>query len=242
MWDRQQTRYIPHREARFEAMFDTLEARFGERFTVVDLGCGPGSLSSRLLDRFPLARVVAVDFDPVLLFLGRRTVHAGPRRLTWVEADLRDPSWRSQLPVSRADAVVSTTALHWLRPPRLRSLYRELAHLLRRGDLFLDGDHRALPTTVPELGRLAHDASRIARRRLREAAPAPSWDDWWAELEKEPELRPLFAIRRERYPGGSHHEHTATVGAHRRWLRAAGFRESAPVWQQLDDFVLAALR
>ncbi|MCI4345813.1 MAG: class I SAM-dependent methyltransferase [Thermoplasmata archaeon] len=242
LWDRQQTRYIPHREARFEAMFDTLESQFGGRFTVVDLGCGPGSLSARLLRRFPRIRVVAVDYDPVLLYLGRQTLRSASGRLRWVEADLRAPAWRERLPRGRPDAVVSTTALHWLPFVRLRKLYAELARLLPAGGLFLDGDHRLLDRSLPQLGRIARDASRLARRSPRGTDQALGWTEWWEKLRAEPRLTALFELRAARYPERGHHEHSATVGAQRSWLHRAGFREAAPVWQQFDDFVLAAVR
>jgi trans-aconitate methyltransferase len=34
---------------------------------VLDLGCGPGSLAARLLERLPAASVVAIDSYPLLL-------------------------------------------------------------------------------------------------------------------------------------------------------------------------------
>jgi SAM-dependent methyltransferase len=242
LWDAQQTRYIPYREARFDAMFDALEAQFGERFTVADLGCGPGSLSARLLQRFPRIRAAAVDFDPVLLFLGRSTLGSAKGRLTWVEADLRAPTWRKSLSFARVDAVVSTTALHWLAPARLRQLYFELYGLLPRGGILLDGDHLTLDRSFPLLGKVVHDASRLARHRVNTGGSAPGWNEWWTDLQREPALAPLFQLRAQRYPEANHHEHSATVDAHRRWLRSAGFRESVPLWQQFDDFVLAAIR
>src|SRR5229473_504080 len=64
-WDRQQSGYLPDRELRFTTMLDVLEALLPERFVALDLACGPGSISQRLIDRFPYARCVAVDFDPV---------------------------------------------------------------------------------------------------------------------------------------------------------------------------------
>ncbi len=38
---------------------------------MLDLGCGPGSLATRLLDRIPAATVIALDADPVLLAIGQ---------------------------------------------------------------------------------------------------------------------------------------------------------------------------
>ena len=53
-WDVQQTHYLPDREDRFAALIDAVEAAAGRPDPLVlDLGCGPGSLAVRLLDRIP---------------------------------------------------------------------------------------------------------------------------------------------------------------------------------------------
>jgi methylase of polypeptide subunit release factors len=61
----QQGLYLPEREARFGMMIDILRAIVGDAPTVIDLGCGPGSLALRIADGLPDAHVVAVDADPV---------------------------------------------------------------------------------------------------------------------------------------------------------------------------------
>ena len=96
-WDRQQSVHLPEREQRFTAMLDILETQLPERFVALDLACGPGSISQRLLNRFPHARCVAVDFDPVLLLLGQNVLGDMQGRLRWVEADLRDSTWHTHL-------------------------------------------------------------------------------------------------------------------------------------------------
>ena len=71
-WDEQQEEHLPDREDRFTALIDAVEEGAGRPDPLVlDLGCGPGSLSVRLLDRIPAATVVAVDADPLLLTLAR---------------------------------------------------------------------------------------------------------------------------------------------------------------------------
>src|SRR4051794_24066002 len=82
-WDAQQEGYVPDREERFTAMIDAVEAAAGRPDPLVlDLGCGPGSLAGRILDRIPGATVVAIDADPLLLSLGR-AVHAGRDGITF---------------------------------------------------------------------------------------------------------------------------------------------------------------
>src|SRR5579871_6158383 len=154
-WDVQQERYMPDREDRFTALIDAVAEGAGRQDPlVVDLGCGPGSLSVRLLDRLPEANVVAVDADPLLLGLGR----AGSSRpgLRFVELDLAKPGWSRALGLDRqVDAAVSTTALHWLAPARLAAMYAELATIIRPGGLLLNGDHLAEDkSTTPVLARL----------------------------------------------------------------------------------------
>ena len=90
-WDAQQERYVPEREARFSVTFDVLNELLPESFVALDLACGPGSISQRLLDRFPAATAIAVDIDPVLLAIGRGALGTVDARLRWVQADLESP-------------------------------------------------------------------------------------------------------------------------------------------------------
>ena len=96
-WDAQQEGYIPEREARFTAMFDALAELLPTPFVALDLACGPGSISQRLLARFPDARAIAVDLDPVMLAIGRGALGTVDGRLRWIEADLASPDWLETL-------------------------------------------------------------------------------------------------------------------------------------------------
>src|ERR671939_58021 len=82
-WDVQQTGYLHDREARFNAMFDVLESLMPAEFVALDLACGPGAISQRLLKRFPQARCIAVDLDSFLLTIGRQTLGDMEGRLRW---------------------------------------------------------------------------------------------------------------------------------------------------------------
>src|SRR5690242_18521704 len=155
-WDAQQEWYMPDREERFTVLIDAVEAGAGrDDPLVLDLGCGPGSLAVRLLDRIPAARVVAIDTDPLLLALGR-AAYGGRSGLRFVDQDLRKPGWVPALGLDRpADAAVSTTALHWLGAAQLRAMYAELATVLRPGGMMLDGDHlKEDASAMPALARL----------------------------------------------------------------------------------------
>ncbi len=247
-WDRQQEVYLPDREERFTALIDAVEAGTGRPDPLVlDLGCGPGSLSARLLARIPAATVIAVDADPVTLSLGRAAYGSVPG-LRFLEIDLRSSGWETELgiePGRQVDAVVSTTALHWLTAAELRRLYRVLASLLRPGGLFLDGDHLRLDETEnPALARLALAIEEAEdRRRFPDghAGHAEDWRQWWQAVTAEPALADA-AAERERGTVHHHGPEGALFAVHTTALRAAGFAEVDTLWQRGSNRLLAAVR
>jgi len=242
-WDRQQESFNSTREARFTAMMDVLEARLGRRFTVLDLGSGPGSFSARILRRFPAARSVAVDYDPVVRRIGEGALGDVGGRLTWVDAKLGAPGWTSALPRRPFDAAVSTTALHWLQPAQLTRLYGDLARLVRRGGVFLNGDYMAWDRSDRDLTGLGH---RVVRLYLRRRGIDPrrewaGWNEWWAEARRDPALRDAFG-EHDRRNAGHPKERDIPLSGHVRRLRAAGFRTTAVVWQVFENRVLLGVR
>ncbi|MGH3783301.1 MAG: class I SAM-dependent methyltransferase [Pseudonocardiaceae bacterium] len=233
-WDAQQETYLPDREERFEVLVDLVEAVAGPRPRVVDLACGPASLGARMLTRLPEAEVVGVDADPVLLALARSTRRSG---LTLVDADLREPSWVRKIPAGPYDAVVSTTALHWLDEPHLRQVYAACAGLLRPGGLLANGDH--LQTTASD--RLVELALELDRRRAaRHGAKGEDWAAWWTAVRQDPELGDAVAERDRRVLDHSEHSGNSRE-THERALRDAGFSEIDVLWCKGTDTVLAAL-
>jgi SAM-dependent methyltransferase len=247
-WDRQQEVYLPDREDRFTALIDAVEAGTGRPDPLVlDLGCGPGSLSVRLLRRLPSATVLAVDADPVTLSLGR-AAHASLPGLRFLDLDLRSPGWPAGLglePGRQADAVVSTTALHWLSAAELTDLYATLAGLLRPGGLFLDGDHlRLSEEDNPVLARLDRALEEHEdRRRFPDghAGRAEDWGQWWQAAAADSALAGA-AAERERRTVQHHGPEGTRLAVHLSALRAAGFAETGTIWQRGSNRILAAVR
>jgi SAM-dependent methyltransferase len=244
-WDAQQEHFLPERERRFRGMFEVLDAlaqgeSISTRFTVLDLGCGPGALSVRLLRRFPRAHTVGVDFDPVVLRIARGAHGSVGGRATWVDANLRRPEWRKALPKQRYDAALSTTALHWLEPPQLARLYRDLYRILPRGGVFVNGDAMRVDPRDRTWERLYRTIRRRRAHRT-EAEEWSPWKKWWKAVEKERYLAPEFALRKQRFAVHPHGR-MSTYPFHVRSLRRAGFRFVGTVWQDLEDHILVAIK
>nr|BFE84317.1 class I SAM-dependent methyltransferase [Planobispora longispora] len=230
-WDAQQEQYVADRERRFTVIGDVLGHSLSgrDRPLVLDLGCGPGSLSARVIRRLPSAQIVGVDNDPLLLALAR-SVH--PRAARFVEADLRLPGWSALLGLDRElDAAVSSTALHYLPPQTLAEVYRELAGRMRPGGVFVNADNLydeqpAIAAVAAALRRTRVGAERTGRPGGGRPRPNPRW-------------RPHGRAGGGAAGGG---DHRVSASVHGALLRRAGFGQVGPVWQAGDDVVLVAVR
>ncbi|MFG3175294.1 class I SAM-dependent methyltransferase [[Kitasatospora] papulosa] len=237
-WDRQQEWYMPDREERFRVMLDMVEAVVGPEPRVLDLACGTGSITDRLLKRFPRATSTGVDLDPALLAIARGTFE-GDDRVTFVTADLKDAAWTERLPHEAYDAVLTATALHWLHSEPLATLYGQIGGLVRDGGVFMNADHM-IDTGTPRINA-AERAHRHAAMDRARARGAVDWADWWALAAKDPVLAEptaeRFAIYGERADGDM-----PSVHWHARTLREAGFAEARAVWASPSDSLVLAVK
>jgi SAM-dependent methyltransferase len=237
-WDRQQEWYMPDREERFRVMLDMVEALTGPAPRVLDLACGTGSITARLLARLPGATSTCVDLDPALLAIARGTF-AADARVTLVTADLTAPDWTAALPHTSFDAVLTATALHWMHDGPRATLYRQVAGLVRDGGVFLNADHMPDPAT-PRINA-AERAHRHAAMDRAKAQGALDWAGWWALAAQDPLLATPAARRHEIF--GEHAEgDTPPAEWHVRTLREAGFAEARPVWCSPSDVMVLALK
>lgn len=244
-WDLQQEEHLPDREERFTALIDAVEDGTGRKDPlVIDLGCGPGSLSARLLNRIPDATIAAVDADPVMLTLAR-AAFAGRAGVRFFPADLRQPGWSSRLELDRpVDAAVSTTALHWLSPEQLAAVYAELAQVMRPGGLLLNGDHLGVDEAAsPVLARLSQTLLDREDKRRFPGGHAESWSGWWDAVAADPALAGPVA-EREAWRGHADHHGWATrlLDTHVEALRTAGFTEVGTLWQRGENRLLCGVR
>jgi SAM-dependent methyltransferase len=117
---------------------------------IVDLGCGTGTGTFALLDRFPEAHVTAVDTSAGhLAHLRTKACARGlEQRVRTVRADLDDPVWPD---LGAPDLVWASASMHHMADPD-RAL-RAVRDVLAPGGLFavveLAGHPRFLPEDAP---------------------------------------------------------------------------------------------
>jgi ubiquinone/menaquinone biosynthesis C-methylase UbiE len=146
-------------------------AELGADGRMLDLGTGPGHIPMLVLERFPGARVVAVDAARAMLAYAERRRLRSPHRnrVTFALGDVK----RLNYPDRCFDAVLSNTVMHHLADPA--PYLREAARVKkRRGALLIRDLFR--PRDEIELERLvalyAADADDLQRQLFRQSLHA----------------------------------------------------------------------
>jgi trans-aconitate 2-methyltransferase len=152
-WDPDQ--YLRFERERSRPIED-LVARFSDRSPsrIIDLGCGPGTSTAVLRQRWPTAHLVGLDSSPEMITAARRS----DATVDWVLRDIR--SWRAQPPF---DLVVSNAALQWV--PDHEELFPRLVAQVAAGG--------ALAVQMPV------NSDSGAHRCIREVAQSTPWRSRW---------------------------------------------------------------
>jgi trans-aconitate 2-methyltransferase len=105
-WDPQQyLRFAGERERPFDELVARIRVPDPDR--VVDLGCGPGTATVRLRQRWPDARILGLDSSPQMI--REASSLAEPGRLDFELGDVT--SWTPDVPL---DVIVSNAVLQWV--------------------------------------------------------------------------------------------------------------------------------
>lgn len=240
-----QNAYLPQRQHRFDLMFSLPDFSRDADVRVLDLGCGPGSVTFCALRHFPYARVVAVDVDPVLLAMGRESANlqisksqnqlsvSSVQSVDFVLADLRDGGWWPDYD-GVFDLVVSATALHWLTALHLTEVYRRVYRVLKPGGWFFNADHIAADD--PAMQACYRDLLHEWQRANFDAG-TEDWDGFWRSFEAAlaqaglPSQREAITYWEGSDDGLPRQFHLDT-------LRACGFADVAVHWQDLGEALI----
>ncbi|MCC9609141.1 class I SAM-dependent methyltransferase [Blastopirellula sp. JC732] len=110
---------------------------------VLDLGCGAGHLLGLVLERYPEATGIGLDFSATMLDQARERFSADKR------VELIERSLDASLPeLGPFDAIVSSFAIHHCSDVRKRAIYHEAFAQLRPGGVFCNLEHVASPSSA----------------------------------------------------------------------------------------------
>lgn len=147
---------LPRYEEMLEAIAHCLPL---ETENILELGCGTGELSLKVLQRCPGAKLVAVDYSPRMLAYAQTKLTAAGlgERVTWIEADMGDWAAGNQsLPNLGFTACVSSLAIHHLSHGMKAQVFAQIYTSLVTGGCFWNAD-----PLLPSSAELSHAYSTV---------------------------------------------------------------------------------
>ncbi|MEA2025413.1 MAG: methyltransferase domain-containing protein [Chloroflexota bacterium] len=129
---------------------------------VLDVGCGSGRVTERLLERLPSGSAIALDGSASMLEEAQRRLARFGDRVTYLQADLGTPP----LPIEgEVDAIMSTATLHWVIDHD--ALFEGLSGVIRPGGQLSfqcggEGNAAAMIEAVHDQGVETRDSFHMA--------------------------------------------------------------------------------
>jgi len=190
---------------------------------ILELGCGTGELSLKILKRFPNAQVIALDYSPRMLQFAQDKITASGYQKRWVATQADFGDWANnpeKLDIgSEFDACVSSLSIHHLQDEMKLKLFSRIAASLTQDGCFWNGD-----PILPESSALA-EVYQAAR------------EEW--SVEQGTNLTEIRAkLGASSTQGYSSQDQLASLDAHLQMLSKAGFKTVAVPWKYYGLAVL----
>ncbi len=183
---------------------------------ILELGCGTGELSLKILHRYPSAQIIALDYSPRMLQFAKNKIESAGYINRWkgIEADFGE--WTNEPDKINIgigfDACVSSLAIHHLTNEMKLKLFQRIRESLNRSGGFWNAD-----PILPE-----SDALAAVYQAMREE---------WAAFNGTTLAEVRAKIGKSAPHGYSHPDQLATLDNHLQMLKTAGFETVAAPWK-----------
>ncbi|HEY9845696.1 MAG TPA: class I SAM-dependent methyltransferase [Candidatus Caenarcaniphilales bacterium] len=147
---------IPLAAEQLDVMLRVIQVARPQVEHFLDLGCGDGVLGRAILEKYPQAEGVLLDFSEPMLQAARDKSEPYLDQLEFVIEDFGKPEWVDLVQAKGFfDVVVSGFAIHHQPDQRKKEIYQEIYRLLQPGGVFLNLEH---VSSSSQLGEKVHDA------------------------------------------------------------------------------------
>ncbi len=119
---------------------------------VLELGCGTGLTTEKIMKHVPNCHLVAIDSSRRMIIEARKRVRS--KNITWMHTDATE--YVCKAISNNYDAVVSAFMIHNLTPEQRRMLFKGICNVVRiRGGWFINADKYARNNEAKHLADLA---------------------------------------------------------------------------------------
>ena len=201
----------------YEQMTDALilSLPFAESMAprVLDIGCGTGTITAKLLARCPRAEIVCLDQSENMLSYARERL-SGHKKVSFVFADMAQYEFPGKF-----HAVVSSLALHHLfTDSDKKALYARIFDALAPGGVFRNAD------------------LVLGENEYTTAMYLEQWRAFMLKTYSPEEIEARFMKVHEE------EDSPASLSAHMAWLAQAGFSEVDVFWKYFNFAVYGGVR
>ena len=216
--------YVPYRELQSQIFLQLLSSVTNLE-QVVELGCGEGLLSEKILKQFPEVKVTGMDLSPFMLEKTKLRLNSFGNRFTTRAFDLAADEWRSQL--GKVGAFVSSLVIHHLDEDQKRSLYQDLFNQLSIDGMIIIAD-------------IVRPSSAIGYQIAGDV-----WDKDVQYRAKSSDQHKAYQIFKEdgwnyfQNPDSDPIDKPSTLADQLRWLNKAGFEEADVYWMYAGHALFA---
>ncbi|MBP1946651.1 class I SAM-dependent methyltransferase [Methanobacterium petrolearium] len=192
---------IPFYDDMVKSLILSLPFNREDEIKVLDLGCGTGNISKGVKDRFPNAQITSVDMAENMIQIAKSKL-SPYRDIEFKVADFRDLNFQEEY-----DAVISSLALHHLRPEEQESFYHRIKGFIKEGGVFYNADN--ITGTSPYLNQIYMD----------------KWVEFILETHTLEEVEKIWL------PKHREEDSPSPLRSHIQWMEDAGFHDVDVVWK-----------
>ncbi len=214
----------PSYDTSLTAVVDLIPHRSEDSFHFVELGCGTGTLTQRVLDSFPESRGLAIDSEAAMLAIARGKLqdYARKNRIELHEASIQTYS------LPRSNVVMSSYVCHHVPPKNLEELLSRIVKALRPTGCFILLDAM---TAGPLWGEQTRQQRiRIYREHVASAIKSG--------LATQAEIDARWEFKRKMKAQGKDVEYRHSAENLLKIMSEAGFEEVGLVWRMFSTTIL----
>ncbi|MDO5851945.1 MAG: methyltransferase domain-containing protein [Methanobacteriaceae archaeon] len=179
---------------------------------IIDLGCGTGNITLKILEKFPNAEITCLDLSEDMIQIAKEKLKKYPN-ITYITADFAEYLFNKKY-----DAIISSLALHHIvTSTQKQEMYNKIYEQLTYDGVFYNADIIKAPNNYNQA---------LYKKVSKE--------------EKDPNLSKEKLDEYEK--NRTDNDHPETIFNHIKWLEKSGFKEIDVIWKYYDSAVYGGIK